>query len=157
MSLSPEQKTTLKATIIATPSLNAFYAVGDLGGLADALNAAATPAFTVWKTSVTLVAIGKAMDGAEAASLVTANNTRLQVRAAFMAGGENPSVAGTRAFYDDIFSTGGVTKAALAILWKRGASVIEKIFATGPGSGSDASPATLTYEGTLPYTDLIGL
>jgi hypothetical protein len=155
MSLTAEQKTTLRAFVVATPALNALYTIGNLDGLAAALNAPAAPTFTVWKSQVTLGAIGKAMNGAELANLIAANTSRLQVRAAFMAAGENPSIADTRAFYDDVFSTGGLTKTALAVLWRRAASVVEKVLAIG--TGSDASPATLTFEGTLPFNDLVGL
>jgi len=154
MALTSAQQATLKAAILADPTLNAFpnTSDGNYDLCAQKLNVVASPAFIVWKGNVALGAIGKAMDGAEAAGLTTANNTRLQVRAAYMAAGENPSVAGTRAFYDDIFSTGGVTKASLLALWKRSALLGEKILATG--TGSYASPATMGYEGNLSGVDV---
>jgi hypothetical protein len=109
--------------------------------------------WTVWKSLVPLGEIGMAMDGSEAAGLTTANNTRLQVRAAFLVSGENPSIAGTRSFYADVFSTGGITAAALLSLWKKLATNSQKLFSTG--TGSNASPATMTYEPSLTGTDVI--
>jgi hypothetical protein len=158
--LTTAQLTSLKANIVANtatipagqPWTGAFAGVqvkdvpnnGD-GNLAVAgwYNLAASPAFVLWRKFVSLGDVGKAFDGSEAAALTTANNSRLQVRAAFMAGGENPSVAGTRAFYADVFSVGGVTAAALLALWKRPATNVEKLFATG--TGSDAAPAVSAF------------
>ncbi len=37
-------------------------------------------------------------------------------------------------------------------MWKRTATRGEKVFATG--TGSDASPATLNYEGAISYNDV---
>src|SRR5512137_1725515 len=51
--MTPAQKTTIKAAIVADSGLNAMYQIGNLGGLADALNLPAAPAFTVWRTLVT--------------------------------------------------------------------------------------------------------
>lgn len=154
MPLTSAQQATLKAGILADPTLNAFpnTSDGNFDMCAQKLNKDASPAYVVWRTLVPLAEIGKAMDGAEAAGLTTANNTRLQVRAAYLSSGENASVAGTRAFYDDVFSTGGVTKAALLIVWKRNALLGEKILATG--TGTTLSPATMGYEGFLSPNDV---
>jgi hypothetical protein len=156
MALSPAQKTTLKAFILATPALNTLYVDGNLDGLAAALNAPAAPTFTVWKTSVSINDVGKGFINTGLAALMSANNDRLISFAAYNSI-VDPSRADQRAFFDDVFSaaSGASTRASLLALWKRTASVIEKLFATG--TGSDASPATLTYEDVLPYSDLIGL
>ena len=68
--------------------------------------------------------------------------------------GVNPSLAERRAFFDEVFSVaaGATTRAQLLALWKRPATRTEKIFATG--TGSDASPATLTFEGSISGTDV---
>lgn len=60
-----------------------------------------------------------------------------------------------RAFFDDVFSGAGGTntRAALLVLWKRLATRIEKLFATG--TGSDAVPATLVFEGEVSVQDII--
>lgn len=155
--LTDAQKVTLKTAIVADSSANALYQAGDLSGLAAYYNAPASPTFTVWKTYVWLGDVGRTFNASELAGLTTANTSRLQALALWMPEGVNPSTAAVRQFFDDIFSgAGGVnTRTALLALWKRSATRLEKLFATG--TGSDVSPATLTYEGTIPYSDLIGL
>jgi len=110
---------------------------------------AASPAFTVWKTSVTITQIGDNIVATEIAGLSSLNATRLQTIVQLSGDGINPSLADRRAFFDDIFSgAGGVgTKAKLLILYKRLANRFERIYATG--TGSDAVPATLVLEGTV--------
>ena len=43
-------------------------------------------------------------------------------------------------------------RAAVYVHCKRSATILEKILATG--TGSDASPATMDYEGTVSYLDV---
>ena len=68
---------------------------------------------------------------------------------------DNAALADVRQMFNDIWSgAGGAnTRTSLLALWKRSALLGEKIFATG--TGSDASPATLTYEGNLSYVDVM--
>lgn len=155
--LTSAQKATLKAYILTQSDLLAFYTPGDLSGLAGALNASASPTFTVWKTSVSLTQIGDKINGTELAGLTSLNVSRLQVIAQYSDMGVNPSLADRRQFFDDIFSGAGgaTTRAQLLVLWKRAATRFEKIFANG--AGSDASPATIVVEGAIDYTELIGL
>lgn len=117
-------------------------------------NLTSSPDWTVWKTNVSISDIGKKFNGSELAGLSTANQTRLQTVALFSALGVNPSLADQRAFFDDIFSGAGGTntRASLLVLWKRLARNIEKLLSTG--TGSDASPATLTFEGTITAADV---
>lgn len=113
------------------------------------LNTLAVPAFTVWKTQAPIGEVGRTFVAAELAGLSSLNTQRLQNLAAWLSAGVNPSLASVRAFFDDIFSgAGGVnTRVALLALWKRPATRLEKLLATG--TGSDAVPATLTVEGTI--------
>jgi hypothetical protein len=82
------------------------------------------------------------------------NHVRLQTLAIYLAGGVAPFLASIRAFFDDIFSGAGGTntRAALLVLWKRLASRVEQLFATG--TGSDAVPATLGFEGPISVNDV---
>ncbi len=155
--LTAEQKVTLKAHIQGQGDLNTLYVNGDLSGLAAALNANASPAFTVWKSLVTVRDTGKAFNGAEWAAMTSGNHTRLTDVALWVGMGYDPSKADIRAMFDDIWSgAGGVTtRASLLVLWKRLATRAEKVFATG--TGSDAVPATLVFEGAIAYQELIGL
>lgn len=155
MALNTAQLSTLKAFILADPTLNAFPMNSDGAyEIAKRLNLAASPAFIVWKTSVPIKEVGENMNSSEVSGLTTANTNRLSVLGQYSGNVFNPARADTRAAFDSIFSgTGGqLTRAALAILWKRSATVGEKLFATG--TGSDASPATLVVEGAIAYQEV---
>lgn len=149
--LTDAQAVTLKAAIEADPVLNAVPLTYPDGAtqLAALLNATTAPPFIVWKTAVSIGEVGRAFNASELAGLTSLNHTRLQTLAVYLAGGVNPSNASVRSFFDDIFSgAGGVnTRATLLVLWKRNARRVERILATG--TGSDASPATLTFEGSI--------
>ena len=155
MQLTQAQLAALKAAILADPTLNAFPNNSDGNfAIAAAFNLPASPSFTVWKTKVTATEVGDNIIGTELAGLTTANLSRLQTIVAFSEAGVNPSLVDRRAFFDDVFSGAGGTgtRAKLLILWKRLATRGEKLFATG--TGSDAAPATLTFEGQLSYPDV---
>jgi hypothetical protein len=155
MALTPAQKTTLKAHIAASSDLN-IYPNNTDGNVevTRLLNLAASPAFTVWKNAVTIGDVGKAFNATELAGLTQLNHVRLQTLAIYLAGGVAPFLASIRAFFDDIFSGAGGTntRAALLVLWKRLASRVEQLFATG--TGSDAVPATLGFEGPISVNDV---
>lgn len=157
MALTTQQLATLKAAIAAEtdPTFVAARNAGATGEMAAFYSADANPVFTVWKSMVSINLIGKAFDATELAALSSANQTRLQTLAMFLAGGVDPSQSSNRGFFDDIFSgAGGVnSRAKLLALWKRPARRIEKLFATG--TGSDAVPAPLVYEGNLSNNDLV--
>lgn len=153
--LTTAQLQQLKTAIQSDPVLNALPNNSDGNfDIAAAFNLSASPSFTVWKTKVNTTEVGDNLIGTELAGLTTANLTRLQTIVAFSATGVNPSLVDRRAFFDDVFSGAGGTgtRAKLLILWKRLATRAEKLFATG--TGSDASPATLTFEGQLSYPDV---
>ncbi|MGH7947905.1 MAG: hypothetical protein ACREQF_01605, partial [Candidatus Binataceae bacterium] len=107
-----------------------------------------------WKTNVAINEVGKKFNGAELAGLTTGNQTRLQMLAQYLAGGVNPTLIDNRQFFDDVFSGAGgaTTRANLLALWKRLATRAEKLYATG--TGSDPSPATLTFEGSVTYQEV---
>ena len=108
----------------------------------------------MWKSLVSIADVGRKINGGELAGLTTLNVTRLQCIATYLAGGISPVLADHRAFFDDIFSGAGgaTTRAALLALWKRVASRVERLFATG--TGSDASPGTLVFEGAIDVNDV---
>lgn len=117
----------------------------------DRLDVVASPAFVVWKTSVTLdeimqngfdwvlvdnLSVGKAriwewlFDNAESST----NPSKINVRA-----GISECWKGTAAML--------AQQAVILGHCKRSASRLEKLLATG--TGSDATPATMTIEGSL--------
>lgn len=149
MPLSPAQKVVFKADIIAKQANGQpLFGVTNEQIIADHYNALASPAFVVWKSSVTTREVGDAMNSTEVGGLTTAASNRLMVMEAYSGGTFSPGRADTRAGFDGVFSgAGGVlTRAALLALYKRSARVLEKLFATG--AGSDAVPAALVVEGT---------
>lgn len=156
MALTTAQKATLKAAILADPTLSVFpnSIDGNIDLATKLSNTIPSPAFIVWKSNVPLTNVGETFNAAELAGLTSLNTQRLQNLAAWLINGVNPSKATVRQFFDDIFSgAGGVnTRAALLALWKRSANLIEKILATG--TGSDASPATMTFEGPISSSDV---
>ena len=134
--LTTEQLATLGAYIAADPVLSAYPMNSDGSyAIAQILNAEASPAFIVWKTAVPRNEVGKAFVATALAAITAGNNDKL---ANFAAWNEtiNPSRLDQRAFFDDIFSVaaGASTRAALLALWKRSATLLEKVFATGTGS-----------------------
>jgi len=154
--LSPAQLQILKDDILANPDLNSQPNTSDGAfEIARLYNLNAAPNFTVWKTSVPIQQVGQSMDAGEVAGLTTANTNRLLVYANFSGGSLNPSNDSIRAGFDSIFSgAGGVnTRANLLALWKRRAKRGEKLFAVG--TGSDAAPATLTFEGNITLQDVL--
>jgi hypothetical protein len=156
MALTPAQLATLKAAILADATLNAFPNTGDgnFDMAAQKLNVVATPAFIVWKGNVTVTQTGQSFNGTELAGLTTGNQSRLQTIAQYFTTGYNAGLADVRQMFNDIWSgAGGAnTRTNLLVLWKRSALLGEKILATG--TGSDASPATMGYEGNISPTDV---
>ena len=155
MALTPSQLVTLKNDIAAAPDTSGIPHTSDGAFAVAALyNLPASPAFTVWKTNVTITQVGDKFNGSELGGLTTANQGRLQTIAQYSPMGVNPSLADRRAFFDDIFSGAGgqITRANLLALWKRLATRAEKLYATG--TGSDPTPATLTFEGKLSPSDV---
>ena len=160
MHMTAQQLTAFKASILTNtatiPAGQPFAGVqvkdvpnNPDGNLAVAgwYNLVAAPAFTLWRKAVPLAEIAVSLNGTELAGLSTLNHTRLQTVITLVnaSGGANPSVADQRAFWNDIFSGAGGTntRAALLVIWKRLASNIEKLFATG--TGSDAVPAISAF------------
>jgi len=156
MGLTTAQLQALKADIAADGVLNQLPQNSDGAfEVATAYNMLASPDFTVWKSKVTLAEVGANLDSSEVESLTTAENARMQTFSMYNPDGLMPSRPDHRAFFAGVFSgAGGAnTSAALLILWKRLATRSEKLFATG--TGSDASPATLTVEGNISYQTVL--
>lgn len=138
-------------TIFSGASLNA----GDAQVIADWYNLfGSATTHTAWKTNVSITEIGDKINGTELAGLSSLNNTRLQTVVILSQQGVNPSMTDRRTFFDDIFSGAGgtQTRANLLALWKRLMTNTEKVLSTG--TGSDASPATLSFEGSISGNDI---
>lgn len=157
--LTSAQLATLKAFIAADPTMSAIPAGSD-GAFAikDLLNATASPAFTVWKTNVSVdeimrngmawdrvdnLTVGKARIWDWMTRLGTFNAAKVNIRA-----GIDAAWVGTQADLN--------VRAMIYTHCKRAATVVEKLFAdtSGGGVGTDANPATTVFEGLISYQDV---
>jgi hypothetical protein len=154
MALTPAQLQTLKAAIVADPALNAQPQTTDGAfAIADALNALASPAFRVWRSAVPTKDVKNAIVWTEYISRSVGEKSAFELM--ISNGVINPSDANIRQGILDIFSgpSAAVTRTNLTEMGKRDATRAEKLFAVG--TGSDVSPAALTFEGALGYQDVM--
>jgi hypothetical protein len=144
--------TTLKAAIVADGALAALPNTADGNqAIAEAFNLTASPDFWAYKRiPVQIKDVGDNMNGAEMAGLSSLNHTRLLTVVTLSAyGGVDPSKPDRRQFFDDIFSGAGgaITRANLAVLWRRLVTRAERLYTTG--TGSTGSPGSLANHSAL--------
>jgi hypothetical protein len=163
--MTPAQLSTLKADIAANPnptgqpgSIYATVAVNLVPNNSDGNAAiafwydqATNPVKVVWRNSIPVYQVGNSMLSADVANLTATNLTRLQTLAQYALQGFTGSVD-TEAGFNDIFSSAPNTQTRLHTVWRRTALRIEALFATG--TGSDAVPATLVFEGQISGGDV---
>lgn len=153
--LTTAQLQTLKTAINQNPAWVALPLTNSAALLiADDFNLQATPDFVVWRSSVPLdevmrngmdwtrvdnLSVGKARIWDWLSRLGTLNPSQANVRA-----GIDATWVGTAA---DL-----AVRAAVYVHCKRLATKAEKLFATG--TGSDAVPATMAFEGVLSADDV---
>lgn len=154
--LTTSQQATLKAFIANDPILNAQPLNSDGAyAIAAAINQDATPAFIVWRTSVdTDEVMRNGMDWTRVDNL-SVGKARIWEWMT-KPGSFNPSKANVRAGIDATWV--GTTpdlavRAAVYAHCKRNASVVEKLLVTS-GSGTDATPAVMGFEGPISYQDV---
>jgi hypothetical protein len=96
--MTPAQLLTLKAAIAAEtdPTFVALRNAGATGAMADFYNVSHAT-FVVWKTFVSLNAIGDKINGVEWANLTQLNVSRLQCMSDYAPQGVNPSLSDRRA------------------------------------------------------------
>ena len=159
MFLTPPQKATLRTNITALQlSGQPLFGIVNEETIAAYYNTH-TGAFFVWKSLVRISEIGDAINANELVGLTSLNLQRLQAIAAFSGGDLNPGLTDRRNSFDQVFSGAGgtITRPLLLALWKRTASRVETLFATG--TGTNAVPATLVVEGLISaqnVSDVIG-
>lgn len=153
--LTTAQLQALKAAILADPALSALpMTSGAAAMIAEVMNDPASPTYIVWRTDVPLeeimrngmdwtrvdnLSVGKARIWDWLSRLGTINASQANVRA-----GIEAAWVGTQA---DL-----AVRAAVFGHCKRGATRAEKLLASG--TGSDASPGTMTFEGALTSEDV---
>ena len=155
--LTPTQRQTLKAFIDADPVLSAIpNTIDGSYACAEQVNAAAVPAFTVWRGQMPVTDIEQNGFAWNQLDSVPAAKYRIWERLT-ASGTINPSKANVRSGINDFCKdaqNNALTTLRDSILphLKRTASVVEKLFATG--LGSEASPATMAVEGPIGQQDV---
>lgn len=158
--LSPAQRATLKTNILATPAALQLYQNGDLQGLADFYNALAAPAFIVWRTDVTRSQIYHQVSAESTSWSWQTYKAQSQGEQGawtqmFMGDSADFSLPNLRAGVENIFGAANAQTVHCKAIAKRSARVLEKLLAVG--TGSTPTPATMTFEGEIPYTEFMEL
>lgn len=148
--LTPAQLATLKAAILADPTLSSQPMTS--GGallIAETLNSPAVPSYVVWKTTVTDQEI--MLNGFDWTRVDNLSVGKARVWDwMFRFGSINPSKPNIRAGIEQVWvgtAADLAVRAAVYVHCKRDATVVEKMFATGTGTTAD--PAVMTFEGAL--------
>ena len=157
--MTPEQTALVKAYILATPA-RAEKATGvgtDYQFIATALSAQAAPAFVVWRSSVTRAELQNSdtFNWTVVDNLSTGSKYRIWEWMFQETAAINPSKANIRAGIAACWiGNAALLAVQVAILaaCKRNARQVEKLLATG--TGSDAAPAVLGFEGELQASDI---
>lgn len=155
--LTAPQKTIIKNYIDNDPTLSAIPKNSDGAfAIAAMLNLPAEPAFIVWKSRVTQDEIMQnGFDWSRVNNLSVGKARTWE----WLFGNEqktiNPSKANIRSGIDDAWVGTAADLAVRAAVYahcKRGATVFEKLLATG--TGTDAVPATIGAESPVSYQDI---
>jgi hypothetical protein len=158
MALTSEQYALLQAKILADPVLSAKPANSDGAyDIAAAMNLAASPDFIVWKTAVDQETITQnGFDWVRVDNLSVGKARIWEWLFGNPTRSMNPSKANVRAGIDECWKGTAAdlaVRAAVYVHCKRNATRAEKLFASGVGT--DATPATMSFEGQLWYQDVM--
>jgi hypothetical protein len=153
--LTTAQLQTLKAAIVAEtdPTFVAYRTNGQTGLMADWYNVSGT--FVVWRTDVTADEIGNAWVGTDIDGMSALNMQRLQLLLQSSTRGRfDMSRADRRAGFENPFGTNAnnASRVAMRAVWKRFATRCERLFVSG--TGSDALPGALVFEGKISDRDI---
>ena len=154
--MTPEQLVTLKNYINTVPEWAALPNNSDTAFfIAGELNKAVVPAFIVWRLDVTAEEIGNAWVGTDIDAMSALNMQRLQLLlASAPAGIFDMRRADRRAGFENPFGTNvnNGSRVAMRAVWKKSATVVEKLYATG--AGTDATPGTLVFIGPVSWPEV---
>lgn len=155
--LTTQQAATLKADILADPAFASVPHNNDGGlAIAAAYNQAATPAFIVWKTSVSQDEIMQ--NGFDWVQVDNLSVGKARIWEWLFENSErviNPSKPNVRAGIAECWKGTAAMLAVQAVVLghcKRSATRAEKLFASG--AGTDATPATMTFAGLITSDDI---
>ena len=149
MALTPAQEATLKTNVEADPAFNGLPQNSDGAfAVAAAYNLTAAPQFVVWRTNVPISDIVN--NGFTWTAVDALTNGKARIWEWMKESGSiNPSRVNVRQGLQDAF---GATQPNITQHLKRDATRAEALLATG--TGSNGSPGTMTFEGSLSYTDV---
>jgi hypothetical protein len=153
--LTSAQLTALKNDIAADGTINTVPQTSDNADMIAGLyNQDASPTFWVWRTNVpSSEYTGNAgLVWTEVDNLTVGKARIFEWMTAQLTRNINAADPNVQSGIQEAFSASSTSRAHLLVLGRRPAKRIEKLLATGPGS--TASPATMTFEGTLRYPDI---
>jgi hypothetical protein len=149
MALTPAQQATLKTSMQADSAFNGLPQNSDGAfAVAAAYNLTASPQFVVWRTNVPVAEIVNNGFTWTAVDTLTVGKARIwewMKESGFI----NPSKANVRQGLNDAFAS---TQPNITPTLKRDATRAEALLATG--TGTTGSPGTMTFEGSLSYSDV---
>lgn len=155
--LTTEQAAALKADVEADQVLSALPHTADSAfAIAAAYEVDTDPAFIVWKTQVIKDEITQ--NGFDWTRLDNLSVGKARVWDALFENQSfsmNPSKPNVRAGIEEVWKGSAAdlaVRAAVYVHCKRTANRLEALLATG--TGTDAEPATMTYVGTLSYSQV---
>ena len=156
--LTTEQQAILKTDVESDPVLMAFPHNSDGAfAIAAAYQELASPDFIVWKSSVTQDEIMQnGFDWVQVDNLTVGKARIWEWMFDNQNATCNPSKPNVRAGIDEAWKGTAAmlaVRAAVYVHCKRQANRLEKLFATG--TGTDASPGTMTLEGSIQYNDVL--
>jgi len=150
--LTTAQLTTLKSEINADAALSSLPPNSDGAfAIAAAFNLDAVPDFIVWRTSVSIDEIMNNGFVWTAVDSMTVGKARIWDWMSRL-GSINPSKTNIRQGLVDAFGAGSAMANGILPHLKRKATRAEKLFASG--TGSDAQPATMAFEGAISFQDV---
>lgn len=154
--MTPAQITSLRAKVLLDQTAVAMMQARDTSALRDYLNAPASPAFIVWRSSVSQDEI--MLNGFDWARVDNLGVGKARIWEWLFDNANkaiNPSKANVRAGIDQTWAgppADLAVRASVYVHCKRAATLAEKMTATG--TGSDASPANLNIDGELSDQDV---
>lgn len=159
MTLTTQQKSTLKAALLADPALTQHVIDRRDDLIAAYYNELASPAFTVWRSMVPRSDL--LVDGFDWTQVDNLTAGQARIWEWLFDNDErkfNPALLGTRNAVAECWK-GTAAKVAVGTfvlgLCKRSATRLEKLFAVG--TGSVAVPAVATVEGELSVNEVSGI
>jgi hypothetical protein len=150
--LNSTQLATVKADILANPTLSAYWDNKNPAAIAAAYNVQTTPSFYVWKTSVSPEEYIEATVWTEVDALTVGKARIWEWVTKGQTAALNPSKANIRQGLADCWASNTTTRTNLLTAGKRLANNIEKLLASG--TGTEGTPATMTFEGQIQWSDI---